>query len=190
MKEKRMRRIAVLEVMLTFLIAGTSFGESFSKILFSTNNLGADRWEYVYTVENKGLQQGINEFTIWFDVDSYDKLTINTPNPPANNWDVIIWQPEPLLDDDGGYDALAKGLSIGVGQSVTGFSVSFNWSGTGLPGPQYYEIIDPGSFETIESGWTVPEPATIMLFVFGFLVLKKNPKNQVRKIMIHKIVRF
>jgi len=57
---------------------------------------------------------------------------------------------------------------------VAGFAVSFDWLGTGEPGAQFYEIIDPDTFETIDSGWTVPEPGTICLLSFGGLVLWKK----------------
>jgi len=53
---------------------------------------------------------------------------------------------------------MATGLDIAIGEHVYGFAVSFDWLGEGEPGAQFYEIIDPDTFETINSGWTVPEP--------------------------------
>jgi len=78
------------------------------------------------------------------------------------------------LGDDGGYDALAKSLNIEVGEHVYGFAVSFDWLGAGQPGSQYYEIIDPDTFETIEDGYTVPEPGTFCLLGLGSVVLLRR----------------
>jgi hypothetical protein len=100
---------------------------------------------------------------------------IETPDPPASYWDEIVLQPEPFLGDDDGYDARAAGLNIDIGESVIGFSISFDWLGTGSPASQFYEIINPTTFETIDSGRTVPEPAMPLLFGLGGLIrLKKR----------------
>ena len=63
---------------------------------------------------------------------------------------------------------------IGIGQNVSGFTVSFDWLGTGDPGSQFYEIIDPDTFDTIDSGFTVPEPAILPLLALGVLALRKK----------------
>ena len=105
-----------------------------TKIVYETTDLGSNRWQYVYDVCNISLSETIEEFTIWFGIGSYDNLAIETLDPPASNWDELVWDPEPLLDDDGGYDALATGLNIAVGEHVYGFAVSFDWLGTDEPG--------------------------------------------------------
>lgn len=143
-------------------------------IIYSTENLGAGRWRCDYTVVNISLTPPIEEFTIWFGYDAYDNLVIETPNPPASEWDEIVWQPEPVLLDDGAYDAKALGAGIGSGQNVTGFAVSFDWLGAGRPGSQLYEIIDPDTFETIDSRYTIPEPATLLLLGLGTIALKRK----------------
>ncbi len=74
------------------------------------------------------------------------------------------------MQDDGGYDALAELTNPGIvaGQSVKGFSVKFNWLGQGAPGSQRYEIINPLTFETIDSGVTIiPEPASAAIMILG-----------------------
>lgn len=169
-----MRRIVILEVLLGFLIVSPCFAEPLTEIRYVANDLGLNRWEYIYTVENIGLTEGIDEFTVWFGIGLYDNLAIETLDPPAGNWDEIVWQPDPFLGDDGGYDAFAKNLNIGLVQSITGFAVSFDWSGTGTPGSQYYEIINPYTFETIDSGWTVPEPGTIILLGYGVILMSRK----------------
>ena len=112
------------------------------------------------------------EFTIWFDYGLFDNLSIETPDPPSGHWSELVAQPEPVLFDDGYYDGLVISTGIGIGEMVSGFSVSFDWLGVGEPGRQFYEIIDPVTFETLESGWTIPEPATILLFGLGGMILK------------------
>jgi hypothetical protein len=160
------------------LSAAPVFADPNTQIHYKTTDLGSSRWQYTYDVYNISLADGIKEFTIWFGFDSYDNLAIETLDPPASNWDEVVWQPEPFLGDDGAYDAFAKSLIIGVGQNVYGFAVSFDWLGTGTPGPQFYEIIDPVDFHTIDSGFTIPEPATLLLFGLGCIFLKVSKRYE------------
>lgn len=141
-------------------------------ITYEAADLGAGRWEYTYDVTNHALTIKIEEFTIWFDFGSYEGLTVTTPNPPAGDWDELVIQPEPLFSDDGFYDALVwnEANAIDPGETVEGFSVSFDWLGIGDPGPQSFEIIDPDTFETVHTGTTIPEPATLVLFMIGGIV--------------------
>jgi hypothetical protein len=141
-----------------------------TEIYFSATDLGLCQWEYTYDVYNLGLTEGIEEFTIWFDYGLYDNLAVSTPETPPE-WDQIVWQVEPVLEDPGGYDALATNLSIAMNDHLSGFSVTFDWLSVGEPGSQYYEIINPITFETIEDGYTVPEPATLFLLGLGGLAL-------------------
>jgi len=79
-----------------------------------------------------------------------------------------------VLEDDGFYDALALVDAIGVGEGIYGFTVSFDWSGEGEPAAQYYEIVDPVTYDTIADGWTVPEPGTLVLLGFGALLAARG----------------
>ena len=167
-----MRNNIIGAIVFVCLFAAPIFGDSDTQIRYQIIDFGSGRWQYTYDVYNISLTEEISEFTIWFDFGLYDNLAIETPDPPANSWDEVIWDPEPLLEDDGGYDALAEILSIDVGQNVSGFAVSFDWLGTGMPSSQFYEIIDPDTFETIEYGYTVPEPMTLLLFGLGCMLLK------------------
>ena len=161
---------------LSNLIATAAFG-SFTQIIYTSQDIGANRWQYTYTVNNTGLMDPIEEFTIYFDYGLYDNLVIETTEPLSANWDEIILQPEPVLADGGIYDTLALNTGIYHGQSISGFSISFDWLGTDEPCSQFYEIIDPVSFNTIDSGFTVPEPATMCLLATGFLILLKNKRS-------------
>jgi hypothetical protein len=168
-----MNNKTIKAVVFLYLFTAPIFADPNTQIQYEATDLGSGRWQYTYDVYNLSLAEEIKEFTIWFDVDSYDNLTIETLDPPASNWDEVVWQPEQFLGDDGAYDALAKSLSIVVSQNVYGFAVSFDWLGIGTPGSQFYEIIDPVDFHTIDSGFTIPEPATLLLFGLGCMLLPR-----------------
>jgi hypothetical protein len=170
-----MRRIAFVALAAACLFVRCGIAAPLTEIHYVTNDLGSNRWEYIYTVSNIGLTDGIQEFTTWFDYGLYDNLVVTTPETPPD-WDQIVWQIEPVLEDPGGYDALATNINIAIGESLSGFSVSFDWLGSGEPGGQYYEIIDPMDFHTIEDGYTVPEPAGICLLGLGGLALLRRRK--------------
>jgi hypothetical protein len=163
-----------LAVVFVIIVSETVLG-SLTQISYISEELGANRFQYTYTVTNINLSEPIEEFTIYFDCGLYDNLVIDTQPPLSVNWDEIIIQPEPVLSDDGIYDALSTGIC--QGQSISGFSVSFDWFGTDNPGIQFYEIINPVSFETIDSGFTVPEPASVFLLTAGYLILIKNKRS-------------
>ena len=149
-----------------------------SKVQYSVTNLGGSQYEYEYAITNDTLAVPMEEFTIWFDVDLYRNLAITTQEPLSSQWDEII------LKDTGfgvpiGYDALAQSQGILPSETKNGFSVSFDWLGTGNPGPQFFEIVNPITFETIDSGFTIPipEPATLLLFGLGGLTLRRKCRN-------------
>jgi hypothetical protein len=173
-----MRRVIFIIPVLVSLFAGYSLADPDTQIRYDIADLGSGRWQYTYEVKNIALPMPVEEFTIWFDYGQYSNLTVATPDPLASNWRKLIVQPEPVLKDNGFYDAFAKGLSIGMGETVTGFSVTFNWLGTGNPGSQFYEIVNPSTFETIGSGWTtpVPEPAMMLLLGMGSVFLRGSRK--------------
>lgn len=162
-------------IVVACLTVSTVFGDMNTQICYEATDLGSERWEYAYDVKNISLTEGIEEFTIWFDYGLYDNLLVSTPATPPD-WDQIVWQVDPVLEDAGGYDALATNLEIAIGENIGGFSVTFDWLGIGEPGSQYYEIIDPVTFGTIESGYTVPEPATCLLLLSGGVLLRRRKK--------------
>ncbi|MFH1420204.1 MAG: PEP-CTERM sorting domain-containing protein [Planctomycetota bacterium] len=147
-------------------------------ITYELSDLGAGKWEFRYDVTNHALVATIEEFTIWFEFGSMSNLAITTPDPPANGWDELVVQPEPLISEDGFYDTLTLGDAIMVGETVGGFSVSFDWIGPGIPGPQTFDIVDPISFATLHTGQTVPEPGTALLFSMAILAIyARRPKK-------------
>jgi hypothetical protein len=169
-----MKRRVFAGALLVFLFT-CSVALPVTQIQYETADLGAGRWQYSYDVSNTSLTGMIEEFTIWFDFDLYDNLFIETPDPPASDWDEIVVQPEPVFSDNGYYDALAlAGIGINLGETVSEFTVSFAWLGVGEPGPQLFEIIEPDSFETLDSGWTIPEPSTLLMLGLGAVILRRK----------------
>lgn len=144
-------------------------------VRYSVTDLGSGQFEYEYSVTNDTLSVPIEQFTIWFDVDLYDNLTISSQEPLATEWNEII------LEKTGfglpiGYDALSQNGGIALGQTVQGFSVSFDWLSVETPSAQFFEIIDPITLETIDSGYTIPEPTTLFLLCLGSLALRWRRK--------------
>jgi len=161
--------------LIVLVVVAHGFAEEPTEIWYEVADLGAGRWEYTYDVTNNSLTEGIDEFTIWFDYGLYDDLMVTTPATPAD-WDQIVWQPEPVLEDDGAYDALATNSGIGIDITVGDLSVSFDWLGTGDPGSQFYEIVVPNTspMQVIDSGWTVPEPTALLLITFGVIIVRRE----------------
>jgi hypothetical protein len=157
-------------------------------ISYEMNMLGGNRYEFSYTVLNDTLSVDIEEFTIFFEEGLYDNLTVTTS---PLNWDPFVINPDPLIPDDGFYDALAIFSGISPGDQLGNFSVNFDWLGTGSPGAQYFEIINPFSFDVLASGNTeiavtasapVPEPSTILLFASGLGILAAIGRKRTKPI--------
>jgi hypothetical protein len=177
-KEDVMKKTISTGLVLVLCLGAAGFAVPKTQIWYSAEELVGGRWQYNYEVENISLTVPIEEFTIWFEYGLYEKLSVETPPVlPPGGWDEIVIQPEPVLEDDGAYDAKALGLSIEIGHTAGPFAVSFDWLGDSImPGAQFYEIIDPATLETIDSGMTTPEPATLLLLGLGTLVLRRRKR--------------
>lgn len=146
-------------------------------IFYEVNNLSGNTWESTYTVTNELPTTIIEEFTIYFELRQYENLLI-TASPV--DWGGLEAQPDPGLPDDGFADWLAFtiGASIDPGETLGGFSVQYDFLGTGSPGSQFFEIVDPFTFDVLSEGFTqplslvtVPEPTTLALFGLGLVGL-------------------
>ncbi len=162
--------LAVLSVLVVLNSVQAQFS---ANIITSAADLGGGRWEYSYDISNTGTQ-AIEELTIWFDYSGYTNFTITTAN--AGSWNQIIIAPDALTSSGAGYDILNLALPLTAGESLSDFSVAFDYNGT-EPMPslaQTFEIINPVTFETQYTGQAIPEPATIALLAFGGLAAMRR----------------
>jgi hypothetical protein len=173
-----LKRISALFTLLFLVGIGSSYGTT---IDYSTSDLGGGVWQYQYSVLNDTLTAPLQELTIYFDYGLYSNVAIPTPKV---GWDEITADPALVLGSPqpGFYDALSLGGGIPVGGSESGFTVTFDWLGSGVPGSQYFEIPDTSDYSVLlDSGQTtaaaVPEPSVLLLLVSGcpaLLLLKRK----------------
>jgi hypothetical protein len=143
-------------------------------VTYQATALGGDAWRYDYVVKNDGSPASIDEFTIFFELGLYADLAVAAS--PAG-WDAQVVQPDSNIPADGFFDALALGAGLLSGEEAL-FSVTFTYSGPGTPGTQSFDVVDPLTFNVIESGRTaaaavVPEPGTawLLLAAVGALLI-------------------
>ena len=147
--------------------------------------LAGGSWRYDYTITNIGLPATFDELTVYFDVSQYTLLA-NASAP--SGWDPIVVQPDAVIPSNGFYDALSLAGAPGDA-TLSGFSVSFAYLGSGTPGAQLFELIDSSDFSLVQSGTTqlqgpviaVPEPSTLSLMLLaGLLVMVWTFRSQGR----------
>jgi hypothetical protein len=142
-------------------------------ISYELTDWGAGYFQYLYTVENDTLEVPIEQLTIWFDEQLYGEINLFSGPPITGNWDELIL-PSTGFGVPLGYDAQALGDGIGIGELLGGFSVVVLFNDEGQPGNQFFEIIDPATSHTIDSGYMVPEPATLLLLGLAVLAVMRN----------------
>jgi hypothetical protein len=142
-----------LALLIALVIAGGPAHAA--SIIYAATPLGGASWRYDYLVANDSLAQTIDEITVYFDVGLHENLAV--AESPAG-WDSLVVQPDAGLPDDGFLDALALDAGIAPGGFLGGFAVTFTWLGTGEPGAQLFEVVDPNEFTVIEAGMTAPVP--------------------------------
>lgn len=144
-------------------------------ILAELEKLDETRWMANYSLTNT-LTTEFDQFTIYFQHGSYENLSLVAA---PSDWDPLVIQPDPLLSGDGFFDALSMGSPLLPGDSLSGFSVAFDWAGSGDPGSQWFELIDSFSFDVLYSGLTqvqdvvapVSEPTGLSLSIIGLISL-------------------
>ncbi len=171
---KKLKMLLLLHVLFLSILA---FGIcNATTIVYSVDDIdnsssGGDLWQYSYVVSDYSFDSDFG-FTIFFDPGLYGSLD-PAPVSPNSEWDVITWNPDTAIPDDGAFDALALADGASLDDA---FTVRFIWSGSGNPGSQSFEVYD-SNYNPIETGTTiaatapVPEPATMLLFVTGIVGL-------------------
>ncbi|OEU64980.1 MAG: hypothetical protein BBJ57_09065 [Desulfobacterales bacterium PC51MH44] len=179
-----MKKLLKLFMILGFIV-GTTPVVYATTILYDLTDLGGGVWEYDYSVTNDTLTSNIEEFTIFFEYGLYENLSVTSL---LADWDEIAIDPALILGvpDDGFYDALAiLPAGIAPGTTVSGFSVSFDWLGSDTPwgASQSFDVVDPITFASLDSGGTapIPEPGTIVLVGTGLAGLAGIGKRLNRK---------
>lgn len=136
-------------------------------VQYTVTPLGGTQWRYDYVVTNTDLP-ALDEFSIFFDRTSFASLVVAAS--PAG-WSSIALQP--TASQDGLFDSLALNNSLAQGASQGGFSVSFSFLGTGTPGAQAFQVVDPfNNNAVLQTGMTIaaiPEPQTLALLLAGIV---------------------
>ena len=149
------------------LLTGMSCAQA-TTIDYTATQLSGTRWRYDYTVHNDTLGSPLQDFTIYFN----ENLFTNLANESTQaGWDLLLIQPDTNIPAAGFFDGLAPGGGLAFGALADGFSVSFDYLGTGIPGRQAFSIYETLTWGEIEKGMTgsaaVPLPGTLSLFVLG-----------------------
>lgn len=167
-----LQRKMVLSMVSVLWIAFFPISGSAAVITFTPTLLADTQWRVDYAVTAGASDLSIDEFTIFFDPTRFTNLVVDSV-PSA--WDPVIIQPDTGIPAEGFFDALALVFGISPGTSLGGFSVSFELLGSGTPGIQRFDIVDPNTYATLSTGFTtatiappppttnVPEPNSLTL---------------------------
>ena len=134
----------------TLVLLGVSTLTHAAKLEYEQNQLGGNRYQYLYYMSNEDLNFGIEAFTVFFAADLYQNIEI-TASPDW--WDPLVAEPDPFFGD--GYaDWYGFGGSVDPGAEVSGFTLEFDWIGddNGPVEGQFYEIYDVNTFAALDSG--------------------------------------
>ncbi len=140
---------------------------------YQTDKLTGNSWEYTYTINNTS-SSAIDAFTVYFSPVLYENLMIT--DSPSADWDGLAVEPDIHLPDDGFADWLTLGVPVNVGETLSGFTVAFDFLGMGAPGSQSFEVVDPVTFAVLSAGVTVliPTPGTLLLMGLGLVGLLRR----------------
>ena len=157
-------------------------GAHAGKVDSTYTSLGGNQWSAAFTVTNTGEPAPVSEFTVYFAEGLFANLAV-TGSP--STWDSIVIQPDSGIPADGFFDALVLDQvdALDNGESQSGFSMTFDFLGSGAPGALPFDFLD-ANFTVIASGrttlpggggGTVPAPATWLLVVGAIAVSLRVP---------------
>ena len=145
-------------------------------INYTTVHLGANVYGYEWSVVNT-LAIPIYGFTIFFDwgdelhaIPDYQGILDDSTAEIQSKWSTLVADPLlPGVTDPGYFDSLVilPADAIPAGGILGGFAAAFEWSGTGTPGSQFFQVYDQNG-DLAFTGQTIPEPTTfLMMMVVG-----------------------
>lgn len=157
-------------IILFFLLGATVQAAT---ITYETTHIGGTQWRYDYRVSNDILPTPIEEFSIFFSNGLYaNLLDVST----ASGWNILVIPPDSAIPASGFLDALAMAGGVFPSATESGFSIAFDYLGSGTPGSQDFSIVDPTSFDQLCGGNTsmlvaVPIPSMVWLLIAGLPLL-------------------
>lgn len=173
--------VRALTALVALLCASVSHA---TLISYSATSLSDSIWRYDYSITNDTLPDSLSYFVLEFDRALYANLR---DQAAPDGWDVLLLQPDLELPANGVFDSLALNGGIAFGDTLAGFSVTFDFLGQGLPLDQPFSVLDPFSFEQVESGAaqndtvaTVAEPRSLFMMSFGLLLLISGIRTRLR----------
>ncbi len=172
-------------LLLLLLAIGHAGSSRAATISYDAIDVSGNTWQYNYSITNTTQASGLDEFTVYFNLNDYANLTVESS---PNDWSSIVAQPDPQLPADGFFDAQSLGSGLSLNSSQSGFSVDFTWLGSEAPGAQPFDIVDPTTFATLESGTTaaiapVALPAPLWLLCVGILMLTIMSRRPLRGVV-------
>lgn len=186
-----MKKCALLILAPMFLLIMSTVTMA-TTIEYTDTDNGGDNYTLQFKVFNDTLTEDIEWFSIYFG-QTTDGLSFSNvfefsgfspdedglgPEPQPADWDSYSFEPS-AIDMPGQFnsDALISGITPGPGSFLGGFTVSFNWTGTGSYDNLYFEVGNfdaVGDYNTLDDGYTekpgtapVPEPATMTFLIIG-----------------------
>jgi hypothetical protein len=157
-----------------FLLFSLASAAQATTISYSLNALGGNRYSYDYILTATAAEP-LEAFNIYFPFHEYANLA---PGNLPVGWLAMLTQPDPALYVDGIFSAESINGQIPTGVPTAGFSIEFDWIGSGLPGRQGYNFTDARTGGNVWIGGTVqvPEPGTLglSLLMLGLIGYRRS----------------
>lgn len=148
-----------MRALLFSLLCLVSAASQATTIHYSLNPLGGNRYSYDYTI-TATPDAPLASFNIYFPFDEYANLA---PGNLPPGWLAMLSQPDPAWYMNGIFSAESTNGPIPVNVPLAGFSIAFDWIGSGLPARQGYDFNDGTGNTWIGGTVQVPEPGSLAL---------------------------